>query len=186
MRRLLLLGVVTFSFLIWVYIYQDINSFVSYNSVYVNYNQTAAPPINGKIAQITVQPQHHLNFADGKYLVSSPKCKIVDLEPFNKYAKKYHKPEKYTACRKLELLTYVTKTDGVATLHVDDEIVPSYLRKKSSGISCCYSDVHRHSTVKDPDNNVRCDYLKWCVGLYNVVFNFLGFRSARSLRKARQ
>ncbi|XP_049823263.1 uncharacterized protein LOC109595976 isoform X2 [Aethina tumida] len=143
MRRLLLLGVVTFSFLIWVYIYQDINSFVSYNSVYVNYNQTAAPPIN-----------------DGKYLVSSPKCKIVDLEPFNKYAKKYHKPEKYTACRKLELLTYVTKTDGVATLHVDDEIVPSYLRKKSSGISCCYSDVHRHSTVKDPDNNVRISECK--------------------------
>nr|CAH7722095.1 unnamed protein product [Callosobruchus chinensis] len=83
-----------------------------------------------------------------KFLVSNEKCKIVDLDPFSSEAKRYFHPEKYKPCRKQELLTYVTKNDNIATLHIDNELVPSY---SSKGVTCCYSNVTRKHNSSNPD-----------------------------------
>ncbi|RZB73460.1 uncharacterized protein BDFB_010973, partial [Asbolus verrucosus] len=86
-----------------------------------------------------------------KYLVATSKCKIPDLEPFDPQVKKFYHPEKYTPCRKLELLTYVTKTDNIATLHIDTEIVPSYTK---NNVICCYSNITRQENKNNPDDGL--------------------------------
>ncbi|KAJ8938491.1 hypothetical protein NQ318_020807 [Aromia moschata] len=92
-----------------------------------------------------------LFFADPNFLVSSSKCKMIDLDPFNKDAKQFFSPEKYKSCRTLELLTYVTKTDNIPTLQIDREIVPSYSNKS---VSCCYSNVTRTKSSGNPDGGI--------------------------------
>ncbi|KAG5859808.1 hypothetical protein JTB14_032558, partial [Gonioctena quinquepunctata] len=85
------------------------------------------------------------------FIVYSSKCKMLDLDPFNRDAKKFFNPEKYTPCRTHKLLTYVKKVDNIATLHIDDKVIPSYAKK---GVSCCYSNVTRKHNEKDPDGGI--------------------------------
>ncbi|RZC40976.1 DUF229, Sulfatase, and/or Phosphodiest domain containing protein, partial [Asbolus verrucosus] len=84
-----------------------------------------------------------------KYLVNSFKCKIIDLDPFDAEAKKFHRVEKYVPCSNLELLTYVTKKDNIATLHINTKILPFYSKNE---IVCLYANIRRHEEVEDPDN----------------------------------
>jgi hypothetical protein len=94
----------------------------------------------------------HSVLSDTKYLVASSKCKIPDLEPLDPQVRKFYHPEKYTPCSKLELLTYVTKIDNIATLHIDTEIVPSYTK---NSISCCYANITRQETKSNPDDGIK-------------------------------
>ncbi|XP_050304843.1 uncharacterized protein LOC126742257 isoform X2 [Anthonomus grandis grandis] len=87
-----------------------------------------------------------------KYLVYSSKCRIINYDPFSNDAKKYFSKRKYKSCTKHELLTYVTKKDNIATVHIKTELIPRYTK---FNISCCYSDVHRIPTGKSPDNNIK-------------------------------
>lgn len=87
-----------------------------------------------------------------RYLVSSSKCKIINLNPFSQEAKKYFMPQKYKTCTKNELLTYVTKEDNIATVHIDSEIIPQYTK---APVSCCYSDVTRSTSAKNPDDSIK-------------------------------
>ncbi|XP_066253244.1 uncharacterized protein [Euwallacea similis] len=94
---------------------------------------------------------------DKNYLISSSKCKIVNLDVFTSDAKKYFKPLKYKSCTKNELLTYVTKRDNIATVHVNPEIIPQYT---NNTLSCCYSDVSRSDSPKNPDDSIKTSQCK--------------------------
>ncbi|CAG9772190.1 unnamed protein product [Ceutorhynchus assimilis] len=87
------------------------------------------------------------------YLISNPKCKIIDLDPFSQDAKKYFKPMKYRTCSEKELLTYVTKEDNIAIVHVDSDVLAQYTNESS--IACCYSDVRRSNYARNPDDSIR-------------------------------
>ncbi|CAH0555015.1 unnamed protein product [Brassicogethes aeneus] len=151
MLRFFLFGTFILSCLVWIFVYQDPNSFINYSTSYVSLNATLPAFEN-----------------DPNFLISSEKCKIVNLNPFNKYAKKFFKPEKYKACRKQELLTYITKIDNIATLHIDEEILPSYLKKskKIENIKCCYSNVTRAYNAEKPDDKI---YVSPCKDFKNNV-----------------
>lgn len=86
---------------------------------------------------------------DDNYLVSSPKCKIPNLEPFNSDVKKYLYPQKYKPCRNIDLLTYIVKSGDTATLCINKTIAPSY---STSEIYCCYSNITRAPEKGEPDN----------------------------------
>ncbi|XP_060527922.1 uncharacterized protein LOC132702979 isoform X2 [Cylas formicarius] len=87
-----------------------------------------------------------------KYLVSTSKCKIVDLDPFSKDAKRYFKPLKYKSCSQHRLLTYVTKEDNISTLNVDKDLIPVYTSKD---VKCCYSNVTRFVPTNNPDSSIK-------------------------------
>ncbi|XP_019762962.2 uncharacterized protein LOC125502319 isoform X1 [Dendroctonus ponderosae] len=89
---------------------------------------------------------------EGSYLVSSSKCKIKNQDPFSSDAKQFLKPSKYKRCTKIPLLTYVTKEDNIATVHVDAKLIPQYTK---STISCCYSDVSRGKPMKNRDDSIQ-------------------------------
>ncbi|CAH1973514.1 unnamed protein product [Acanthoscelides obtectus] len=108
-----------------------------------------------KCKAVGIQPTENIiieeEIREVKFLISSEKCKIVDLDPFSREAKKYFHPEKYKSCRKHDLLTYVTKNDNIATLHIDHEVAPSY---SSKGVKCCYSNVTRKHNISNPDGGI--------------------------------
>ncbi|KAL1498108.1 hypothetical protein ABEB36_008962 [Hypothenemus hampei] len=91
------------------------------------------------------------------YLVSSTKCKILDLDPFSEDAKKYFKPLKYKTCTKNDLLTYVTKEDNIATIHIDLEVIRQYTK---GSLSCCYSNITRSTSPKNPDDSIKISNCK--------------------------
>lgn len=86
------------------------------------------------------------------YLVSSSKCKIIDLDPFSDDAKKYFKPLKYKACTKKDLLTFVTKQDNIATVHINQNVISQY---SEGSLKCCYSNVSRAAPDANPDDFIK-------------------------------
>ncbi|XP_018561924.1 uncharacterized protein LOC108904037 [Anoplophora glabripennis] len=123
---------------------------------------------NCKLNFELVFPTEQIEYeADSNFLVSNSKCKMMDLDPFNKDAKKFFRPEKYKPCRTLELLSYLTKNDNTATLHIDKEIVPSY---SSDGVSCCYANVTRKISASNPDGHIsisKCQHFEDNVTLHH-------------------
>ncbi|XP_050501784.1 uncharacterized protein LOC126881522 isoform X1 [Diabrotica virgifera virgifera] len=103
--------------------------------------------------------------SEPEYLVSSPKCKIPNYDPFNKDAKRFYHKQKYKPCNNKKLLTYVTVKDNIATLHVDTESVPSYT---SNGVTCCYSNITRVNYNKDPDKRVKRSTCKYFNGKVTI------------------
>lgn len=93
-----------------------------------------------------------------KYLVYSSKCIIPNVDPFIKEIKRFYKPQKYYSCRKKELLTYISKDNGTAVLHVDEDITNIY---SSEGIKCCYSYVTRAHSESDPDKHIQYVYINF-------------------------
>ncbi|CAH1972431.1 unnamed protein product [Acanthoscelides obtectus] len=86
------------------------------------------------------------------FLVSSSKCKIIDLDPFNDEAMQFHSAKRYQNCTKRQLLTYVTKEDNVATLHINTSLQSAYSLKN---IRCCYSNIIRDSDGEYPDTTIN-------------------------------
>ncbi|VEN50264.1 unnamed protein product [Callosobruchus maculatus] len=87
-----------------------------------------------------------------RFLVYSPKCKIVDLDPFNPEAIQFHKVEDYVTCTNEELLTYVTKNDNVARLHINMSVLSSHSHKN---VHCCYSNITRNLESQAPDDKIK-------------------------------
>ncbi|CAG9761090.1 unnamed protein product [Ceutorhynchus assimilis] len=100
---------------------------------------------------------NHTEDEDQPYLVSSRKCNIIDIDPFSRDAKKYFQPVKYRSCSKNDLLTYVTKEDNIAVVHIDSEVLTQYTK---SPISCCYSDVKRSNSTRNPDGSISLSLCK--------------------------
>ncbi|XP_060527924.1 uncharacterized protein LOC132702980 [Cylas formicarius] len=93
----------------------------------------------------------NLKYYDQGYLVSSPKCKIVDREPFSEEALRYFRPTKYRSCSTRQLLSFVTKERNVATVHIRNEVTQQYTTRP---ITCCYSNVSRVVDGPMPDHNI--------------------------------
>jgi hypothetical protein len=85
------------------------------------------------------------------YLVNSTKCKIPDVDPFHSEIIKFFHPHDYIPCRKKELLTYVTKTNNIATLHINSTMVPLYT---TNTMSCCYGNITRREDKQRPDDMI--------------------------------
>lgn len=92
-----------------------------------------------------------MNFSDIHFLVSSSKCKMSNLNPFNNDAKKFYEYLKYSPCRDKDLLTYTTVQDNIATLHIDNKMSPSY----GENLTCCYSNVTRKPDKSSPDSKIQ-------------------------------
>ncbi|KAK4875180.1 hypothetical protein RN001_011602 [Aquatica leii] len=104
------------------------------------------PPIKSNSAIIS-EIEYALN-AGSKYLVHSSKCKIPSLDPYNMEILPYFLPKKYINCTNRTKLSYVTKQDDVAVLHINDAVRYEY---SNNSINCCYSGVTSslHSTTFD-------------------------------------
>lgn len=74
------------------------------------------------------------------------------MNAFDSAARKFYHREKYTACTKLPLLTYLTKNDNIATLHIDGDAALFYTKNQ---ISCCYSNITRKENKHAPDDDIR-------------------------------
>jgi hypothetical protein len=92
------------------------------------------------------------NFSVSLYLVNSTKCKIPDVDPFHSEIIKFFHPHDYIPCRKKELLTYVTKTNNIATLHINSTMVPLYT---TNTMSCCYGNITRREDKQRPDDMIE-------------------------------
>ncbi|XP_030767011.1 uncharacterized protein LOC115890804 isoform X3 [Sitophilus oryzae] len=106
----------------------------------------------------TTVKQPPVNISDDtRYIVSSSKCKILNLETFSPDAVKYYKKLKYKACSQNKLLTYVVKENNTATVKIDGNVIdPAVIR-------CCYSNVSRKKNEKDPDGSIKitdCKHFK--------------------------
>nr|CAI5831950.1 unnamed protein product [Callosobruchus analis] len=92
------------------------------------------------------------SYNDHRFLVYSSKCKIVDLHPFNPEASQFYSSHHHIKCTDEELLTYVTKNDNVARLHINKSVLSLYGHRN---VRCCYSNVSRQSESRSPDNLIR-------------------------------
>lgn len=100
------------------------------------------------------------------YLVNSTKCQIINLNPFNEDAMKFFRPENYESCTDQPLLTYVTKENDVATLHIDNEAMISYAIR---GVVCCYAGVIRKISPDEPDDSItttECEMFEGSISFY--------------------
>ncbi|KAJ8943439.1 hypothetical protein NQ318_015719 [Aromia moschata] len=86
-----------------------------------------------------------------KYLINTSKCRIPDIDPFNSEVNKYVCKEEYSNCTNLGLLTYIDKSDGVATLRVNGSLLPLYTLFP---VTCCYSKIFRTNYVNNNDNEI--------------------------------
>ncbi|KAJ8921408.1 hypothetical protein NQ315_003026 [Exocentrus adspersus] len=87
-----------------------------------------------------------------RYLVNTSTCKIPDVDPFNEEVNKYVRKEEYSNCSKLPLLTYIDKSNGLATLKINTSLLPLY---SSFKVTCCYSKIYRINYFNKSDNEIR-------------------------------
>jgi hypothetical protein len=87
----------------------------------------------------------------GEYILNTSKCKIPNIDAFNEEVKSIMQPSGYISCNASELLTYVTKTNTSAVLHLRKDLLPQYSPKE---IKCCYSYVSRNGSVQYPDEGI--------------------------------
>ncbi|KAJ8931099.1 hypothetical protein NQ314_016035, partial [Rhamnusium bicolor] len=92
-----------------------------------------------------------------KYLINTSNCRIPDIDPFNEEVIKYVVKQKYLRCTNLELLTYIDKSNGVATLSVNTSLLPLY---SSFEIICCYSNISRINYLHKSDNDITLSTCK--------------------------
>ncbi|XP_970990.2 uncharacterized protein LOC659605 [Tribolium castaneum] len=82
-------------------------------------------------------------------LVSNNKCLIPDFSQMYFQQFMYSIPKKYTPCNRKNYLTFVTKSENTATLHV----------KQQNGfypeVSCCYSNISRNFDRVNPDDTIK-------------------------------
>ncbi|KAJ8917607.1 hypothetical protein NQ315_000090 [Exocentrus adspersus] len=118
---------------------------------------------NCKIEFDLTHPTEEIEYlTDPNFLVSSSKCRMIDMDPFNKDAKKI------LSSREVQALSD-PGNDNIATLHIDKEIVPSYSTK---GISCCYANVTRKSSASNPDGGIsisKCQHFDDNVTLHHDI-----------------
>ncbi|KAJ8973661.1 hypothetical protein NQ317_011953 [Molorchus minor] len=88
--------------------------------------------------------EHPVSYSSGnpKYLINTSKCRIPDVDPYNKDVYQYLFKERYIPCTKLGLLTYIEKNDSVVRLRVNTTLLSSY---SYFHISCCYYKILRIS-----------------------------------------
>ncbi|XP_074028453.1 uncharacterized protein isoform X3 [Leptinotarsa decemlineata] len=144
--------------------FKGVNNASNFNNI----TTTTSTTLHFKFIDVTTAPTlENKSQQESNFIVSSSMCKILDMEPFNKDAKKFFQLQKYKPCRSKKLMTYVTKTDNIATLHIDKEVVPSYTKKE---VSCCYSNITRKYNVTDPDGGISispCQVFENNVTIYN-------------------
>lgn len=85
--------------------------------------------------------------------MSSKKCRIPNIDPFNENVKPFFKPLPYVPCSKVPLLTYTSVSNNIATLHLDQKSKALYAQ--NGDITCCYSAVSRGTSKTDPDDVVE-------------------------------
>lgn len=101
----------------------------------------------------TIRTNNEIVFhTNGEYLIKTPQCTILDLDPWNPDARHFYKNESYTSCTSHPLLTsvHMNENNTVAILVVDKKLVPKYAK---DGVSCCVSSVNRGSGV-EIDNKI--------------------------------
>ncbi|XP_063931645.1 uncharacterized protein LOC135143658 isoform X2 [Zophobas morio] len=101
-----------------------------------------------KSVQMKVFRNEEPNINSSKYLVDTSKCKILDVDPFDRQVKAYHKKIAYYPCTHKELLTYVTKDNNVTTLHINTKAFPQYQVERAT---CCSREVRRRMNAYNPD-----------------------------------
>ncbi|XP_044272215.1 uncharacterized protein LOC123016066 [Tribolium madens] len=86
-----------------------------------------------------------------RYLVETPKCKILDVPPFYPQVWKFYHREEYKPCGPSDLLTYVTVNNNTATLHVNEEVVKKYHKK----IVCFYQNIEDFDFRFPPEDHLN-------------------------------
>lgn len=92
----------------------------------------------------------------GQFLIYNQKCRMPELDPMNEEVRLLYKKEKYTKCSTKPLLTYVKKDGNFkAKLFINTNVTKSYSTSKR--IQCCYANVTRGNSSKDPlpDTHIR-------------------------------
>lgn len=87
------------------------------------------------------------------YLVQEENCLIPSLPPLGEDVVNNFKRLKYFNCSKLELLSYIAKSNGSIKLMIRKDLIKSYT---NNNITCCYSYVNRKEYTKNPDDDLRC------------------------------
>ncbi|XP_060527044.1 uncharacterized protein LOC132702447 [Cylas formicarius] len=113
----------------------------------------------------------------GRYLIKTSKCKIPDLDPYNRDVAPFVKSEPFLECSALPLLTYIEKTGDSVKLKVNRSVIAFYTLRK---ISCCYSIILRRGDVNVTHSKCRSfryeteitePYIRvTCSNFYGVVY----------------
>lgn len=99
--------------------------------------------------------KHLINLIDIKkydYLVRGENCLIPDLPVFSEEINYYYDPQSYKKCSSKELLSYVSKSNGVPELVIRKQVAYQYTK---NGLECCFSYVQRGDNTPDPDSEIR-------------------------------
>ncbi|XP_031351270.1 uncharacterized protein LOC116176680 [Photinus pyralis] len=127
--------------------------------VYIIYTQSYQEFISRQ-RKISSDIQYNNN---NDYLVFSPKCKIPNLQPFNKDTDGFKFNSLYQKCSIYPLLSFLTIENNQAILHINRSAALFY---SPHDISCCYSYIKRGSDIDNPDDKIE---LTPCITFQNSV-----------------
>ncbi|GLV32565.1 uncharacterized protein CBL_00725 [Carabus blaptoides fortunei] len=114
------------------------------------------------------------------FLVDGPKCRIPDVDPYDKDVRQFIHTVPHISCSKQQLLTYVEKFDGYSTLHVDKHMVSSYSKQ---GVQCCYSNITRGHNDKKPDDAISISKCQDFKNSVNISENYIIVKCVTKNRK---
>jgi hypothetical protein len=110
-------------------------------------------------------------FENCSYLVSSPKCQIPNLDPFDKSIRKFVTPGKPIVCSTKPLLTYVTTVpagEQKYLLKINATAMADY-GVEPERFNCCYSVINRINVPAGKKHNGNADNLYSVSGCSNFT-----------------
>ncbi|GJQ85340.1 hypothetical protein Trydic_g12646 [Trypoxylus dichotomus] len=96
--------------------------------------------IDADIAGVWFNQEDTTTIEPERYIIYNSKCRLPDLDPFNRDVIQFHEKKTYVPCTTKDLLTYVENNGSTAIIYINKTVEPHYA---ITGTTCRLSYVSR-------------------------------------------